>query len=71
MWVAVAVICLQAFFAQGKVYELAKVSIDSPKGASKEMRLAVDELKYHLKLVAGTEFVADAPLTFVFASASR
>ena len=60
-------VCLQAFFAQGKVYELAKVSIDSPKGASKEMRLAVDELKYHLKLVAGTEFVADAPLTFVFA----
>lgn len=59
-------VCLYAFFAHGKVYDLSKVAIDVPERMTKDMHLAVDELKYHLKLVAGTEFVNGAPLRFAF-----
>ena len=63
-------VCLATGGLQARIHDLTPAAIETPRNVSAEMRLAVDELKYHLKLVAGTEFVADAPLTFVFARPS-
>ena len=63
---ALTALATGAFAEETVEWNLGKVAVVAPKKPKAEMRAAVEELRYHLGLVAGSEFSDEAPFRFVF-----